>query len=102
MPGWKPLIVCEGTSTDPCTYKDLVELARVVVHDLVILSTFLAVIVFAYAGYILLFSGGKVGEFEKAKGMFTKVALGYLWILAAWLIVYTISKALVSSDFILL
>lgn len=102
MPGWKPLIVCQGTADDPCTYKDLVELAQVVVHDLVILSTFVAVAVFAYAGFKLLFSGGNEGEFTKAKSMFTKVALGYLWILAAWLIVYTISKALLNADFILL
>lgn len=102
MPGWKPLIVCNGTSDNPCTYEKLVELARVLIHDLVILSTFLAVIVFMYAGFKLLTSGGDEGALKGAKKMFTKVGIGYLWILAAWVIVYTISKALLKVDFIFL
>ncbi len=95
------LIVCDGVN-EPCTYAHLFELARVLISDLVILSTFLAVAVFAYAGFKMLMSRGSEQEYKKAVTMFGKVMWGYVWILAAWLIVYTISTVLLKTDFILL
>ena len=101
MPGWQNLIVCDGV-TEPCEYRHLIELARVLINDLFILSTFLAVAVFAYAGFKMLMSRGSETEYKKAVTMFGKVAWGYVWILAAWLVVYTISKVLLSDAFIIL
>jgi hypothetical protein len=97
----KPFIVCDGT-TEPCTYLHLLELAQVIIHNLVVISTFVAVAVFIFAGFKMMTSGGSEGEYKKAVGMFTKVGMGYVWILVAWLIVYTISKALLSSGFSIL
>ena len=95
MPGWKPLIVCGGPN---CGFNEIILLVNNLIHDLVIISTLLAVIVFCYAGFILLTSGGKAGALDKAKGMLFKVVIGYLWILAAWLIVYTITSTLLKPD----
>lgn len=101
MPGWKPLIVCDGVEV-PCTFAKLVELVQVLIHDMVLLSTLLAVGVFVYAGYILLTSGGDSGAMTKAKGILWKVVIGYVWILAAWLIVYTITSVLLDPGYSLL
>lgn len=97
----KDLIVCDGV-TVPCTFEKLVELVRVLITDLVYLSTFLTVAAFAYAGYILLTSGGNTSARDRAKGIFLKVLIGYLWILAAWLIVYTITSVLLTDGYTLL
>lgn len=102
MPGWENLIVCQGTREDPCTFGHLIKLVEVLIQDLVVLSTFIAVAVFCYAGFILLTSAGNTSALERAKGMFWKVLMGYLWILAAWLIVYTITSVLLHDGYSLL
>jgi hypothetical protein len=109
LPGWQPLIVCDpapaadaiGAARD-CDWEALITLVRVLINNMVILSTLMAVIVFCYAGFILLTSGGKPGALDRAKGMFWKVIVGYVWILAAWLIVYTITSTLLGPGFTLL
>jgi len=102
IPGWAPLIVCgekTGEFTHPCGFPDLILLVKNLITDLVILSTFLAMAAFVYIGYLLLTSGGKTGARDKARDVFTKVIIGYLWILGAWLLVYTITSALLDPKF---
>lgn len=55
-----------------------------------------SVIVIAYAGFLYLTSGGNQPQLYRAHGMFTKVALGIVWVLAAWLIVTLITNALLT------
>ena len=88
------LIVCDGGATDPCTFGHLVTLAQNVINALILFSTFLAVASFAYAGFLLLTSGGNEQKKNQAKEVFRKVLIGYLWILGAWLLVYTITSLL--------
>jgi putative copper export protein len=90
------LIVCDGPN---CGFNDLITLAKNLINALIILSTFFATAAFAYAGFILLVSGGSESEKKRAKDIFTKVMWGYLWILSAWLLVYTMSSALLSTEF---
>ena len=90
---WQPLIVCDG-ATEPCTFGHLVTLAQNLITDLIIISTLLATAAFIYAGFILLTSGGSTTKKDQAKKVFYNVLWGYLWILVAWLLVYTITKAL--------
>ena len=96
------LIVCDGTAADPCTFSDLITLVKNLINALVILSTFFATAAFAYAGFLLLTSGGNESAKTKAKEVFRKVLIGYLWILAAWLIVYTITSVLLNEGYSLL
>jgi len=95
------LIVCDGTTT-PCTFAKLIELAKNLITALVIISTFLATAAFAYAGFLLLTSGGSESGKTKAKEVFKKVLIGYLWILGAWLLVYTITSVLLKDGYSLL
>lgn len=106
MPVWKTLIVCDGVKIDGvgvvCTLGHLITLAQNLIFDLVVISTFLATAAFAYAGLILLTSGGSTAKKDEAKRVFTKVLIGYLWILGAWLVVYTITSALLKSGYSIL
>lgn len=99
MPGWKDLIVCQGTKEDPCTFESFMDLIRAGIHDLVILSTFLVVILLVWVGIKLLTSGGNEKAWTESKAMLWKVVLGYMWILAAWLVVYTITSVLLKPEF---
>lgn len=96
------LIVCDGTAGDPCTFAHLIELVQELIKALVFISTFLATAVFAYAGILLISSGGSEAKKDQAKKMITKVLIGYLWILAAWVVVYTITSILLNDDYTLL
>ncbi|OHB10716.1 MAG: hypothetical protein A3G05_00955 [Candidatus Zambryskibacteria bacterium RIFCSPLOWO2_12_FULL_45_14] len=92
------LIVCDGV-TVPCTFAKLIELLRNLITALVYISTLLAAMAFAYAGFKLLTSGGSESSRKEATDIFVKVLKGYLWILFAWLIVYTISSTLLNPQF---
>ena len=88
------LIVCDGSAAEPCTFAHLITLAQNVIRALILLSTFLAVIAFIYTGFLLLTAGGNESKKTRAKEIFKNVFIGYLWIVAAWLIVYTITNLL--------
>jgi hypothetical protein len=111
MPGWQSLIVCDpaggadpvsGSKLPDCDWSALVRLASVLMNDMVIIATFIAVALFAYAGFRMLLAQGSENEFKKAVGMFQKLAWGYLWILIAWIVVYTISNVLLKDGFSIL
>lgn len=103
---WQSLIVCDAVPNPGglplCSFGSLVTLVNVLIHDMVVLSTFLATGVIAYAGFLLLKSGGDPGAMTKAREIFRKVIFGYLWILAAWVIVYTITHTLLKGGYSLL
>jgi len=102
MDAWKNLIVCDGTTGNECTFSKLIELAQNLINDLIIISILLATAAFAYAGYILLTSGGNETEKTRAKEVFRKVLIGFLWILGAWLLVYTITSVLLNPGYSIL
>lgn len=93
------LIVCDPVGSDPCGFDDITELIKNLISALMIVSTFLATAAFAYAGILLLSSGGSSGKKDEAKKVASKVLVGYLWILGAWVLIYTITSVLLRSDF---
>ncbi|MES2214254.1 MAG: hypothetical protein V4465_02585 [Patescibacteria group bacterium] len=90
------LIPCDGPS---CSFNDLISLAEAVINNLIIYATILTVAILVYAGFTLVTSGGDEGALKKAKGMFWSVVKGYVWILIAWVLVYTIMNALTDSTY---
>lgn len=83
-----------------CGWNDLVQLAVNVINFLTIgLAIPLAVIAFVWAGILMVTAGGNEGQIEKAKGIFWNVLKGFLFVLCAWLIVYTITSALLKDDY---
>lgn len=98
---WESLIVCDGVNV-PCTFSHLILLTQNLISHLIVLSTFFATGAFAWAGIILLTSGGNESAKNRAKDIFLKVLKGYLWILGAWLLVYTITSVLLKPGFSIL
>jgi hypothetical protein len=85
-----------GDVANPCDSFD--KLLKVVnkVINFVLFSLIIpfAAIMFAYAGILLLTSGGNESQMKKAKKIFTNVLIGIVVALAAWLIVGTILSIL--------
>jgi len=87
------LIPCGTTSNPtPCGgaegWNQLMTLVNNVIHfvlfDMVVP---IAAIMFAYAGILLIFSGGDTSKRSKAKSIFINVAIGFIIAIAAWLII---------------
>lgn len=87
----KNLIPC----TDNCGFNELMSLINNVISFILFkLAIPIAAISFAYAGFLLVTSGGNTERKSKAKSIFTNVALGLVFAVAAWLIVNTVLSIL--------
>jgi hypothetical protein len=97
-----------GNESDPqiaarsCTLSHLFQLINNVIKVLVILSFPATMIAWTWVGILLLTSGGDSGRITRAKGIAIKVLWGFIIILSAWLLVYTILNALVDPRYNLL
>jgi len=77
---------------------EFVELVNNVMQFLIGLSVILAVIVFIYAGYLMVLSRGDVGQVQQAKGLFANVAIGVVLMLSAFLIINTILSIMLGGS----
>lgn len=105
VPDCNNYVSAPGTpgQSQECGWYDLLQLIKNVMAFLLYLSAFLATMSFVYAGFLYLTAFGEMGKVEQAHGIFTKVALGLVFVFLAWLIVATILSALgVSGAFSLL
>jgi hypothetical protein len=93
------LIPCDGSDANPCTFTSLMELANNVILYLIYISIPLAAISFTYAGWLFITAGGNPRQISQAWSIFRKVAIGLIFILSAWLIVKTVTDALIYPEF---
>lgn len=85
------LVPCSGPD---CTTAHVSAFANGLIAWLISMLGVIAVIMLVYAGFRMVVSRGDVGEWGKAKEMFTNVIIGIIIILAAWLVIDTILKGL--------
>lgn len=93
----KGLITCGAVdgSEPECNFNELLNTANKIIEFLLIyFATPLAAIIFSYAGFLYLFSGGNETNVTKAKTMMKNMLIGYVIALAAWIIVKTIMASL--------
>lgn len=89
-----------GTLIEPCNFNHLIVLAQRLINWLVFISVFVGAALFAYAGLLYVSSAGSEDKVKKAHDLFRSVLVGFLLVLAAWLIVYTISTAVIKEQYI--
>lgn len=83
----------------PCNFEMLMKLVNNVINFLLVyFATPLAAIIFAYAGFTLITSGGNEHGKTHAKAMIKNVLVGYIIALAAWLIINTILSAFLTPE----
>lgn len=84
-----------GNKQGDCNWNTLMTLINNIVNFVLFrMAIPIAAIMFAYAGILLLTSGGDSAKKTKAKELFTGVAIGLIIAAAAWLIVNTILSIL--------
>jgi hypothetical protein len=85
----------EGNIINPCDFDYfLFMINKIINFILTVLAIPLAAVAFAYAGFLLLFSGGQASQRQKAKTIFWNTAIGLIIIAACWLIISTILSVL--------
>lgn len=90
------LVPCSGVD---CDFNALMELANRIISFILYISIPLAAISFSYAGYLYLSAAGDPSKIESAHKIFGNVLKGFIFVLSGWLIVYTITSALLGNDF---
>ena len=74
-----------------CDFVDLMDMVKEIINFILFeMAIPIAAIMFAYAGFLMVTSGGETSQKTKAKKIFTNVALGLIFAAAAWLIVHTV------------
>lgn len=83
---------------EECGYNDLIFGIQNIITWLIGIATSLGAILFAYAGFLYLTAGSDQNKVSRAKSIFRYVIKGFIIILLAWLIVYTILSVLVDPN----
>lgn len=86
-----------GSINRECGYNDLLALVNSIINWIIIVSIPVAAGVFAWAGFTYMTTGIS-DQKSYAKAMIWKVFIGLVFILAAWIIVGTIIKALLKPS----
>lgn len=91
------LVPC-GTNGNMCDICDVITLVDTVAEFIVMLSLVLATAGFVFAGFLYVTAAGNQSQLDKGKNVFKMVFMGIMFVLAAWLIVATISRALAGNE----
>lgn len=84
----------------PCDFSHFIIGINNIINFLIMIGGSIAAIVFAIAGFMILTAGANESQVTKAKGMFMQVVWGFVWMLAAWLLVKMVLVGLgVTDDF---
>lgn len=93
-------IVCNPAppSGTDCDFSKLILLANNIIKYCIVLGTSIFSIVFMYAGFLYMTARGDTGQISKAHGLFWDAIIGFVIMLAAWLLVDFILVSLVKNN----
>lgn len=99
------LVNCGQTNSDGeipnwCDWSDFVQLINNLISWLIGLATVVATLLFMYAGFLYLTSGGSESQTDQATAIFSNVAVGFGIILVAWMLVTSIVSLLTGASWI--
>ena len=78
-----------------CGFTELIDMINKIINFILTrLAVPIAAIMFAYAGFLLVTSGGESSKRTKAKSIFINVAIGLIFIAACWIIIHTVLSIL--------
>lgn len=83
---------------NPCDFPDILELARRLITGWIMAAVIIGTMGFAYAGYLYMTAMGSEEKIKHAHSIFYKVALGIAFMLAAWLIAYTLEQTFLTPE----
>jgi hypothetical protein len=101
VPGLSTIVPtnCQGAdAASKCGICDLATLAQNILNTSIYVLIILSAILFAWAGWKMLTSGGNSSEYAAGKRMFGSVFIGLIIIMGAWIAVDTLMKVMFNSD----
>ncbi|MFA6158265.1 MAG: hypothetical protein WC763_01405 [Candidatus Paceibacterota bacterium] len=81
-----------------CDFNALIEMANRIIKFLLYLSIPVVLAIIMYTAFLYLMSNGNPAKLEKAKHMFRYVAIGLIWILISFILVYTVLDNLLAGQ----
>ncbi len=89
------LVPCDGPECQACHF---LQLGQGLITWFIGIMATLAALIVAFAGFKMLTAGGNSGKVSEAKSMMTNVVIGFIILLAAWIIVDTVMKLFVKQN----
>ncbi|MFT5360119.1 MAG: hypothetical protein ACI88L_000601 [Candidatus Paceibacteria bacterium] len=90
-----------GQFVTACNFGHFLELLSNVIRFIALNLTAPAIAVaIAYAGFLIMTSGGDTGKRKEAKEIFVKVGLGLMFIIGAWVLVHALYSGLGYGGFL--
>jgi hypothetical protein len=84
------LVTCDGSAESPCTMNSFVGMINGIINWIISIAGVIFTISCIYGGFLYMTSGENPGNKAKAKSILYSTFIGFIIILVAWLIVYTI------------
>lgn len=92
----KGLVQCDK---DPCDLSDLTAVIQKTLEWVFMFATFIVVIMFMYAGFLLITAGGDTNQIQKAKTVFKRVVIGFIIMFVAVLSVRQLLVYIGANEF---
>ncbi|MEI6190948.1 MAG: hypothetical protein WCP24_01095 [bacterium] len=86
------------TITGMCTFDDLIKLINNIINWIISIAGVIFTISCIYGGFLYITSGSNPGNKAKAKSILYSTLIGFVIILVAWLIVYTLLRTLAPDN----
>ncbi|MEX0924836.1 MAG: pilin [Candidatus Paceibacterota bacterium] len=83
-----------------CDFSDIMTLIQNIITWIILFTIPVAALMFSYAGFLLISAQGDEGKIRQGKQIFGYVLTGFVFVLAAWLIVYTVASVLLDDEFL--
>ncbi|MEK7170072.1 MAG: hypothetical protein AAB767_02190 [Patescibacteria group bacterium] len=95
--GVKRTVYGDGIVDNPCKFTDVIELAKRLIMGWIIAGVIVATMGFAYAGLLYITAAGASEKISHAHMIFVKTFWGLVFMLAAWLIAYSLEQVFLSD-----
>ncbi|HBV01751.1 MAG TPA: hypothetical protein DEF00_05235 [Candidatus Taylorbacteria bacterium] len=88
----------DGVVDNPCKFTHIIELAKKLIMGWIIAGVIIATMGFAYAGLLYITAMGSSEKVSHAHSIFIKTFWGFVFMLSAWLIAYTMESIFLSKE----
>jgi hypothetical protein len=89
------IVPCSGPD---CTACSVMQLGQNILTWFIRVMALVIAVVFAVGGFKMVMAGGDTGKVSEARGMMTNAVIGFVILLAAWLIVDTVMKTFINPN----
>ncbi len=87
-----------GKIVNPCDFNYFIDTINNIIKWIISVSTIIFTLSAVWSGFLWMTAGDNTGQIEEAKSILWSTLKGFLFILVAWLIVYTIINLLVPQN----